>query len=72
MTADLKQRMVAAHRSGDWELAAQLSQEREKERREARKHRRCVCGVVIYHTSTRCLRCSILKRFYGSSLKVNP
>ena len=67
MTPDLKARLVAAHRAQDWDLARQLSQAREAERREARTHRGCAdCGRLT--RGIRCHPCSILRRFYSRAL----
>lgn len=60
----LKQRLVAAHRAGDWELAKRLSQEKEK----AKKKRSCaICGIRIKH-GIHCYMHSIKHRYYSRAL----
>lgn len=45
---EIKSRLVAAHRSGDWDLAARLSQLKEKAKRHIRSFSHCdVCGKTV-------------------------
>ncbi len=67
--AENKSKLVEAHRGQDWELAKQLSQERER----LKKKKYCtVCGVRINVTPNRnttlCRMHSTVKRFYSHSL----
>lgn len=66
MTALLKQRLIAAHRSKDWELAAMLSQEHQQEKHEARKYCR-VCGLRTTGNGL-CQTHYIQHRFHGDKL----
>lgn len=63
----IKADLVAAHRKGDWDWACELSQERNKARKQERG--RCIdCGAVICRQSTRCNMHEKLHRNYKRSL----
>ncbi len=62
---DLKRELIMAHRNQDWNLAAVLSQEKERRK----KMRYCeVCGLRIDPSATRCTMHSIIRQFYPRAL----
>ena len=58
--------LIAAHRAGEWDLARQLSQEKQRARKQ---HRYCiVCGLAVNPGSARCMLHALARRFYHRAL----
>ena len=64
--AEIKTRLVEAHRKQDWEEAKRLSQEKQKAKKRINK---CiVCGVTIYPFTMRCSMHHRTWKHYSHSL----
>lgn len=73
MSPELKHKLVAAHRAGDWETAAALSQQNEKEKRTMKMNRHCKrCTAPISNSirniSGYCRTCLNFVKHYGRGL----
>lgn len=65
--AEIKSDLVNAHRLKDWDLAKNLSQEKNLVKR--RQRRSCVvCGATLTRGTTRCRMHYILNRYYKRAL----
>jgi hypothetical protein len=68
--AQIKERLIDAHRRKDWDRAKELSQLKQSAKKQEDNNRRCVvCGVRLSHGGK--LRCPMhyrLHRFYGHRL----
>ncbi len=69
----IKNLLVAAHRSQDWEMAKVLSQENERLKRIAGKKAYCQwpeCGLRLRKVSKFCYMHFIMNRYYQKALKI--
>jgi hypothetical protein len=61
--------LASCHRKGQWCRAKVLSQERCRLRRQLTRHHPCPdCGVPLSKNATRCLKCSIVHRYWKRRL----